>query len=126
MTVKQIANRLVELCRKGEYETAYNELYSPEIVSAEPAGAPMQIVKGFEGIKMKGAAWNENIEQMFGSSVGEPIISEDHFAITMSMDYKPKNAPRLNHSEICVYQVQDGKIVREEFFYAPMPAPQNG
>lgn len=126
MTVKQIANRLVELCRKGEYETVYQELYSPDIVSAEPPGAQMQIVKGFPGLKMKGAAWNEGIEEMYGSAVGDPIIADDHFAITMSMDYKAKGGPRINHSEICVYRVEEGKITREEFFYSPVPTAEQG
>jgi hypothetical protein len=33
------------------------------------------------------------------------------------MDVTMKGRGRMNLEEICVYQVKDGKIVREEFFF---------
>ena len=35
MTTQEIANRLYELCKKGEYETAKKELYSENVSSTE-------------------------------------------------------------------------------------------
>jgi len=32
MTTTEIANRLVELCRKGDFTACYEELYSPRMV----------------------------------------------------------------------------------------------
>ena len=43
MTTQQIASRLAELCRKGEFETAQKELFSNDVVSIEPYATP-----GFE------------------------------------------------------------------------------
>src|ERR1700759_1509724 len=40
MTTEQIAARLVELCRKGEYEQAQKELYADDAESVEAPGAP--------------------------------------------------------------------------------------
>jgi len=34
------------------------------------------------------------------------------------MDITYKGMPRMNDSEICVYNVVDGKIVSEQFFYS--------
>ena len=33
MTTKEIANRLAELCRNGDFETAQKELFSEDAVS---------------------------------------------------------------------------------------------
>src|SRR5690242_20564620 len=40
MTTQQIANRLAELCRKGEWATAQNELFAKDAVSIEQMDSP--------------------------------------------------------------------------------------
>jgi len=115
MTTQEIANRLVELCSKGDYSTCYEELYSPEIKSIEADGS---VVNGFDGIAQKGKEWNANIEEFLGSGIGEPIVSGNWFSLPMHMTIKRKGAPEaIKFEEICVYQVKDGKIVQEQFFY---------
>ena len=37
MTTKEIANRLVDMCRNGKVEEAKEELFAPDIISIEPA-----------------------------------------------------------------------------------------
>ncbi|MBK6680618.1 MAG: hypothetical protein IPG53_11590 [Ignavibacteriales bacterium] len=54
MTVQEIAHKLVDLCKAGDYATCYNELYSPDCVSIEGEGAPVREVKGMEAILAKG------------------------------------------------------------------------
>jgi len=118
MTTKEIANRLVELCRKGEYETVYKELYSPNCVSIEPKGAMMEVCNGMEEMAAKGKAWNESMEELHSSSVGDPIVSQDHFCMNMTLDATFKGRGRSKTDELCVYEVKDGKIVKEQFFYS--------
>ena len=43
MTTNEIANHLVELCRKGDFEKAQKDLFSQDAVSIEPHATP-----GFE------------------------------------------------------------------------------
>ncbi len=38
----------------------------------------------------------------------------------MLMNVQMKGVP-IAMDEICVYTVKDGKIVREDFFYTPLP-----
>ncbi len=40
MSVKNIAERLVELCRKGDFETAQKELFAEDVLSVEPYATP--------------------------------------------------------------------------------------
>lgn len=118
MSTQEIANRLVELCRKGDYETCYKELYSPNAKSIEPNksfGPP--VVEGMEAIHKKGEMFNNMVEEMHGGTVGDPIVAGNYFSLVMSMDVTFKGQPRKNDSELCMYKVEDGKIVSEQFFY---------
>ena len=118
MTTQEIANRLVELCNANEYEKCYKELYSPDVQSIEADGS---MVQGFEAMAKKGKEWNEGIEKMNGGGAGTPVVSGNHFSVPMWMDVQFKGAPQaIKFEEICVYQVQDGKIVKEQFFYDKM------
>ena len=116
MTTQQVANRLVELCRQGKYSEAHAELYSENIVSLEPGG-PMPRVEGIAGVQQKGEQFNEMMEEFYGGEVSEPLIADNYFSVMMSLDVKYKGQERTKSSEICVYEVKDGKIILEQFFY---------
>jgi hypothetical protein len=117
METKQIAARLKELCSKGEFETALNELFSPDAVSIEPyaGGGFEKETKGLPAIRKKGEIWNSMVEAYHGSSISEPIVAEHSFALAMSMDVTMKGKSRSTMSELCIYKVKDGKIISEEF-----------
>ncbi len=122
MTTQEVANRLVELCREGKYEQAIKELYSPDIVSVEAEGAPNRIVKGLEAIAEKGAKFESMLEKVNSSFISDPIVAENFFSCTMLMNVQMKGVPvAVDMDEICVYNVNDGKIVKEQFFYTPQP-----
>lgn len=125
MTTQEVAQRLVELCRQGKYEQTVRELYSPDIVSVEPEGSPNRIVKGLAAIAEKSAKFESMLEKVNTSVVSDPIVAENFFACTMLMNVQMKGAPvAIDMDEICVYTVNNGKIVKEEFFHTPQPKPQ--
>ncbi|UHQ23074.1 nuclear transport factor 2 family protein [Lysobacter sp. 5GHs7-4] len=119
MNTEQVAQRLVELCRKGEFDQAQNELYADNAVSVEPAGAPdgMGDAHGMDAIREKGRRFAESIEAYHGVSVSDPLIAENWFSVSMGLDVTMKGMGRIDMKEICVYRVKDGKIVHEQFFY---------
>lgn len=118
MSTQEIANRLVELCRKGEYAACYQELYSNDAVSIEPNDSfGPQRAEGMDAIRQKGEALQGMVEEMHDSSVGDPIVAGDQFACTMMVDWTMKGMGRSKMDEICVYKVKDGKIVSEQFIY---------
>ncbi len=119
MTTKQVADRLVEICRAGKIPDALNELYAEDAVSIEPndsMGPPE--TKGLDAIKKKGEMFNSMLEEFHGSTISDPVVAGDYFAISWDMDAKMKGHERMMMSEICVYKVKDGKIVSEEFFFS--------
>lgn len=118
MKVQEIADRLVELWRKGDFESCYTELYAPNAKSIEPEGAPFQKeTQGMKAFKEKGEKWQKTIEEFHGSKVSDPIVAGNHFSLTSSLDATFKEGGRRKFDEVCVYEVKDGKIVKEQFFY---------
>lgn len=117
METKGIAEKLVNWCNEGNYKDCYQNLYSPDIVSIEPKGAQMEEVQGMEAVAQKGAWWEETFE-VHSSSVSDPIVADNWFSVRFEMDttHRP-SGQRSQSSEIAVYEVQDGKIVKEQFFY---------
>jgi hypothetical protein len=57
------------------------------------------------------------VEQIHGGSVSDPVIAGNHFAVAAVIDATMKGAERSAMSEIAVYEVKDGKIVKEQFIY---------
>jgi ketosteroid isomerase-like protein len=118
MRTMEIAQQLVTMCREGK-ET-FDRLYAPDAVSVE-AGAPPGMdaeTRGLEAIKAKSAWWYDNhTVNSFG--VTGPWPHGERFIVGFQIDvtYKP-NGQRMQMEEMALYTVRDGKIVREEFFYA--------
>jgi hypothetical protein len=120
MNTTQVAARLVELCRQGHYEQAQNELYADDAVSIEMAGLPSEALgdaRGLAAIREKGRRWADNIVEIHGGSVSDPVVAGEWFSIAMGIDATYKDRGRMPMEEICVYRVRDGKIVHEQFFY---------
>lgn len=117
MTTNEIAHRLVALCRQAKYEQAQQELYAPDAVSLEPHETPMspRETRGLEAIVEKGRRFVAMIETMHGTGVSEPVVAGSSFACTMSLDVTMKGQSRMQMTELCVYDVKDGKIVAEQF-----------
>lgn len=118
MSTPEIAQRLAELCRKGEFETAQKELYAEDVISIEPYATPdfEKETKGLQAIIEKGHKFEAMVEAMHSSSVSEPLIASDAFALTLNMDITMKEKGRMQMEELCVYTVKDGKITSEQFF----------
>jgi ketosteroid isomerase-like protein len=118
MTTQDIANRLYTLSKESKWTEALNELYAENAVSVEPPTSQgLQTVEGLDNIKKKGEEFTSMIEEVHGGYVGEPIVAGNFIALTMGMDVTMKNVGRIKIDEIAVYEVKDGKIVKEEFFY---------
>jgi len=118
MKTKEIANRLVRLCREGEFETAQSELFAQDAVSVEPHSTPdfEKETKGLKAIKDKAKKWEDMVEKTHHVDVSEPIVSDNSFACTMRMHVTMKGRGEMDMTELCVYSTKDGKIVKEEFF----------
>ncbi len=118
MTTKEVADRLSELFKENKWKEIQEELFSQDAVSIEPPHSQgLQTVQGLDAIKKKGEEFNQMVEEMHGGWTGEPIVGGNYIAVSMGMDVTMKGAGRMKMDEIALYEVKDGKIVKEQFFY---------
>lgn len=117
MTTHEIAHRLVALCREAKWEEAQKELYATDAISIEPYKTPAfeKETRGLPAILEKARKFAGMIETLHSTAVSEPVVATNSFACTMSLDVTMKGQGRMQMSELCVYDVKEGKIVSEQF-----------
>jgi ketosteroid isomerase-like protein len=120
MSTMDIAKRYVELVAQHKYEECINELFAKDAVSVEAAVPPgrERSARGVEAIRAKGEWWANN-HIVHSASVDGPYPHDDRFAVRFAYEvtFKPENK-RFPMEEIGLFTIKDGKIVKEEFFYA--------
>jgi limonene-1,2-epoxide hydrolase len=117
MKTCEIAERLVFLCRQRNFKGAQEELFSSDAVSIEPYATPgfEKETRGLPAIFEKGRRFDAMVEEMHALEVSDPIVAGQSFACTMRLDATMKGKGRMDMTELCVYEVKDGKIISEQF-----------
>jgi hypothetical protein len=118
METKDIAKKLAEYCRKGDWAAAHNELYAENAKSIEPYATDdfSQETSGLKAIKVKGEKFDALVEKMHKIDVSEPLVAGNSIAFILTMDVTMKGKERMAMPELCVYETKDGKIISERFF----------
>lgn len=122
MTTEEIAKKLYAHCTNHTEAEGLKELYAEDAVSIEPMsyGEMDAKTEGRDGIQGKHDWWNSAME-MHSEEVEGPYVHGDRFALVFEMDCTEKSSGnRWKAKEIGLYEVADGKIVKESFFMAPM------
>lgn len=119
METNEIAKRLYAYCAKGDWLGAQNELYAESATSTEPFATPGFDVqtKGLDAIRTKGEKFDSMVEKVHSIQVSEPIVAGNAIAFSLRMDLTMKDGNRMDSPELCLYKVQDGKIISEEFYF---------
>ena len=117
MNTEEVAQKVVELVRKQAWHEALDTLYDKDIVSVEArttdGGSPE--TRGMDGVRGKIDWWVDAMEVHSFKASG-PFVAHDRFVVQYDADVTDKSAKkRFQLSEVGVYTVKNGKIVREEF-----------
>lgn len=117
MTTEEIARKVVELVRKQAWYEALDQLYSKDIVSVEawPNESGSVETRGIEGVRGKVDWWVKAME-VHSFKANGPFVAHDRFVVQYDADVTEKESKEQRQiSEVGVYTVKNGKIVREEF-----------
>lgn len=121
MTTQEVANRYCELFKQSKPGQIVEEFYSHDIASKEPEHAASlgvaTLTNGLDAVKAKGKATAERIAEVHSSFCTEPVVAGNFFTVAMGREITLKAGPRLSREEIALFEVKDGKIVMEQFFY---------
>ena len=112
MTTEEVAKKVVELVRKQAWYEALDTLYDQDIVSVEATAAES---RGKEAVRGK-IDWWVNAMEVHSFKACEPFVAHDRFVVQYDADVtEQESKQRRQISEVGVYTVKNGKIVREEF-----------
>jgi len=117
MNTEEVAKKVVELVRKQAWYEALDTLYDDNIVSveAQTQDGSSPETRGKEGVRGK-IDWWVNAMEIHSFKASEPFVAHDRFVVQYDADVTDKESKkRFQLSEVGVYTVKNGKIVREEF-----------
>ena len=119
MTTHEIAKKLYELCSVKQFAQAQIDLYSDDSVSIEPSNAQwgLRTVKGKKAVMLKGKAFMTLVTEWHGAFTGHPIVYGSFIFMEMRMDLTVTGLGKISISEMGKFEVKDGKIISEEFYY---------
>jgi hypothetical protein len=116
-TTEEVATKLADYCRKGEWMKALDDLYAKDIVSVEARemeNMPAEM-RGIDQVRGKTEWWEKNME-VHSAKVTGPFVARDTFVVGFDIDVTEKaSKKRMQLSEVGIYTAKDGKVVREEF-----------
>ncbi|MDX2084546.1 MAG: nuclear transport factor 2 family protein [Candidatus Melainabacteria bacterium] len=121
LTVGDIAQQLVDLCRQGKSMQVVNDFYADDIVSIESSSANQCMPaeqRGIEAIRAKHEWWEANVE-VHSMEINGPFVGpENQFVVQFTLDSTNKlTGQRSVMTEMALYTVENSKIVREQFIY---------
>lgn len=111
-----IGQSLVSMFNEGKFKEIEEAYWSSDVVSVEGYGVNMAW-HGRAKVEEKNAGWMAD-HVIHGASAQGPYVGASGFAVKFQMDVETKSTgQRQVMEEVGVYDVRDGKIVREEFMY---------
>ncbi|NOW97984.1 nuclear transport factor 2 family protein [Mucilaginibacter sp. SG564] len=113
-TLPEIANRLASLCNELKFVEAYTELYADDAVSIDPNNNNEPIT-GLHNLLEREKQFLAIVD-IHDIKVSEATFAGSYFSMVLSMHFTIKGQDPKMLEEICVYKVENGKIVSQQFF----------
>ncbi len=118
MTTEEVAARFNELAQQEMWFEIQGELFADNVRSVDPPNSPyFKYAEGKVAVRKKGEDWVKRIEAVHRTNTTEPVVSGNHFTVGREVDITVKGFGRIKIDEIMLYEVKDGQIVSEQFFY---------
>jgi hypothetical protein len=118
LTTQQVAARFNELAQQEKWFEIQDELFAENVKSIDPPNSSyFKYAEGKSAVRKKGEDWVKNIEAAHERYTTQPIIAANHFAVVRNVDVTVKGFGRIKIDEIMLYEVKDGQIISEQFFY---------
>jgi len=118
LTTQQVAARFNELAQREEWFAIQDELFADNVKSIDPLNSPFfQSAQGKSDVRKKGEDFVKRIEAAHKRYTTRPVVAGNHFAVGREVDITVQGFGRIKLDEIMLYEVKDGQIVSEQFFY---------
>jgi hypothetical protein len=118
MTTREVAARFNELAQQEKWFEIQDELFADNVRSIDPPNSPyFKYAEGKSSVRKKGENWVKRVEAVNRRYTTEPVVGGNHFAVGREVDITVEGFGRVKIDEIMLYEVKDGQIVLEQFFY---------
>nr|WP_295863342.1 nuclear transport factor 2 family protein [uncultured Chitinophaga sp.] len=118
LTTEEVVARFKELASQEKWFDIQDELFAENVRSIEPAGSVyMQDAIGKAAVRKKAEDFVSRIEAVHRVYTSAPIVTGNHIAVARETDITVKPHGRIQMNEIMLYEVKDGQIILEQFFY---------
>ena len=118
LSTQEVATRFDELAQQEKWFEIQEEFFAENVRSIEPLHS--QYLKNAEGkgpVRRKGEDFVKNIEAVHKLHTTHPVVAGNHFAVGRIQDVTVNGLGRVTINQIMMYEVKDGKIISEQFFY---------
>ena len=120
MSVRNIADKFMELCSQGKHFDFMRAYYAPEMVSVEGDGREFvgkePVIKKSEVFQGNNNIHSQDLHGPF--FCGDANAGSGKFTVYTSIEFSPKSGgKRVKHKEVGIYTVKNDLVTREEFFY---------
>ena len=118
LTTQEVAARFNELAKQEKWFEIQDELFADNVRSVEPPTAKnLKNAEGKAAVRKKGEEFVKKVQEFHGAYTTHPVIGGNHFAVGRGFEITTKDFGRIKIDEIMLYEVKNGQIVLEQFFY---------
>lgn len=118
MTTQEVADRFNELAQEEKWFEIQDEFFADNVRSIDPSNSPyLGYAEGKAAVRKKGEDFVKRIEAAHRLYVSKPLVCGNHFTVAREKDITVQGHGRIQISQIMLYEVKDGQIVLEQFFY---------
>lgn len=118
MTAQEVADRFHELAQQEKWFEIQEEFFAENIRSIDPPHSPyLGYAEGRAAVRKKGEDFVSRIEAVHRLHTTVPLVTGNHFVVGREKEMTVSPHGRIEIRQIMLYEVKDGKIVLEQFFY---------
>lgn len=118
LTIQEVAVRFNELAQQEKWFEIQDEFFAENVRSIDPPNSPyFGYAEGRDAVRKKGQDFVSRIEAAHRLYTSEPLVCGNHFVVAREKDITVKGHGRIEIKQVMLYEVKDGRIVLEQFFY---------
>ena len=118
MTTQEVAARFNQLAQEEKWFEIQDELFAENVKSIDPPNSSyFGYAEGKASVRKKGENFVAKITAAHERFTTPPIVAGNHFAVGRKVDITVNGFGRIKIDEIMLYEVKDGQIISEQFFY---------
>ena len=118
-TTANLVNETLTTSVSTETTSSMNTVVTNTVSNNITEGVNVLVTEGITNVIAKYNNLTSLVSEFHNVWVSEPIIVDNFFSFTLKMDVTHTILGRTTIEELCVYNVVEGKIVREQLFFTP-------